>query len=339
MRIGLNPNINQQITPTDYFHQVVIPVYIPNEEGYFKDSFQILKNCIESLLKTSHSKTYFTLVNNGSCKTVENYINQLHQDKKINEIVTTTNIGKLNAILKGIAGQNMPLITITDADVMFLNHWQKSTYEVFLAFPKAGAVSTTPSSRVLKQHTYNVILDNLFNKKMCFSKVVNKEAMKDFAISIQNPAFYNNYHLDNYLTISKANTKAVIGASHFVATYKNVLFNNDFKKYSRYVLGGESENEFLDKPVAKKGYWRLSTVENYTYHMGNTQEEWMTTKMNSLYEEREEFHIFTVGSSKISKIGNIIRLNLFNKILIKPFIWQKFLQYKGLSKEASKNYR
>lgn len=338
MRIGLNPNIDKQIEPTDYFHQVVIPVYIPNEEGYFKDSFQILKYCIESLLKTSHSKTYFTIVNNGSCKTVEKYINQLHQDNKINEIITTTNIGKLNAILKGIAGQNMPLITITDADVLFLNHWQKVTYDVFSAFPKAGAVSTTPSSRVLKQYTYNVILSNFFNKKMCFSKVVNKEAMKDFASSIQNPSFYNKFHLDNYLTISTNNTKAVIGASHFVSTYKNILFNHDFKKYSGYVLGGESENEFLDKPVVEKGYWRLSTADNYTYHMGNTLENWMITKMNSLFEEQNEFNSFTINTTKSSKISNFIRVNLFNKILIKPVIWQKFLQYKGLTKEASKNY-
>jgi cellulose synthase/poly-beta-1,6-N-acetylglucosamine synthase-like glycosyltransferase len=131
MRIGFNPNKNKPVEPNDFFHQVIIPVYIPNQEGYFKDSFKILQYCLESLLKTSHSKTYFTVVNNGSCNEVIEYLNSLQQQLKIHEIIHTSAIGKMNAILKGLMGHNFDLITIADADVLFLNNWQKNTYEVF----------------------------------------------------------------------------------------------------------------------------------------------------------------------------------------------------------------
>ena len=87
MRIGFNPNKDKIKKPDGYFHQVIIPVYIPNNQGYFKDSFQILLNCLESLFKTSHPETYFTIVNNGSCKEVVTYLNQLFNNNKINVIL------------------------------------------------------------------------------------------------------------------------------------------------------------------------------------------------------------------------------------------------------------
>ena len=52
MRLGFNPHKDKKQIKSDYFHQVVIPVYIPNEEGYFKDSFVILQYCLQSLFKT-----------------------------------------------------------------------------------------------------------------------------------------------------------------------------------------------------------------------------------------------------------------------------------------------
>ena len=42
MRIGFNPNKDKPKSTSHYFHQVIIPVYIPNQEGCFKDSFAIL---------------------------------------------------------------------------------------------------------------------------------------------------------------------------------------------------------------------------------------------------------------------------------------------------------
>ena len=36
MRLGFNPHKDEQQIKSDYFHQVVIPVYILNEEYYFK---------------------------------------------------------------------------------------------------------------------------------------------------------------------------------------------------------------------------------------------------------------------------------------------------------------
>jgi hypothetical protein len=56
------------------------------------------------------------------------------------------------------------LVTISDADVLFLANWQRETYQVFESFPKAGSVSPCPNSRLLKYYTANILFDKLFSK-------------------------------------------------------------------------------------------------------------------------------------------------------------------------------
>ena len=64
--------------------------------GDFKDSFKILKYCLESLFRTSHNKTYFTVVNNGSCQEVLDYLTELKKENKINEILVIDDGSKYN---------------------------------------------------------------------------------------------------------------------------------------------------------------------------------------------------------------------------------------------------
>jgi hypothetical protein len=338
MRVGFNPNKDKELLQSDFFHQIIIPVYIPNQEEYFKDSFNVLKLCLQSLFKTTHDKTYFTIINNGSCEEVVAYLNTLHQQEKIHEIIHTTAIGKLNAILKGVSGHSFSLVTITDADVLFLNNWQQASYDVFEAFPKAGAVSTTPSSKVLKQYTAHLLISKLFSKKLQFVNVINPYAMINFAKSIGNPNFYNETHLKKYLTLSKGTTKAVVGAGHFVATYRGSVFDTVKYTHSSFALGGNSEVLLLDKPVDDLGYWRLSTSENYTYHMGNVKEVWMDDEIEKLKERNNEYKDLSFSFTNRREF-NFFKLNsiLFKLLSYRP-IWRLFLRYKGLTKEEAKNY-
>ncbi|MES2239809.1 MAG: glycosyltransferase family A protein [Bacteroidota bacterium] len=337
MRIGFNPNKDKLQVTNDFFHQLIIPVYIPNQQGYFNDSFTILKYCLNSLFKTSHSKTYFTIVNNGSGAEVIEYLNSLYQQGKIHELLHTTNIGKLNATLKGISGQNFPLVTITDADVLFLNNWQKETYRVFEDFPKAGAVSPVPSPKMLKHFTSTVFFENIFSSKFKFTKTIDKQSLKMFAMSIGNDNFYKEAHLNKNLTITKTKTTAVVGAAHFVATYRIGCFDNLKQRFSKYSLGGNSEQLLLDKPVEDKGYWRLATQSNHAYHMGNVYEDWMTEVLSGLKQEQNEFDI-PINLNDKPKIVLVPFTRFFFKILRIKSIWELLLRYKGLTKEEAKEY-
>ncbi|WJS95131.1 glycosyltransferase family 2 protein [Flavobacterium johnsoniae] len=338
MRIGFNPNKDQQNDNLVYFHQIIIPVYIPNQESYFKNSLAILKLCLESLFLTVHKKTFITIVNNGSCAEVKNYLQELYLNEKIHELLDTTNIGKLNAILKGVVGHNFPLITITDSDVLFLNGWQDATYSVFNNFQKAGIVCPTPSSRSLRTFTSNIYWDKILSKDLSFSKVKNPLALKNFANSIGSPDFYNKAHLEKYFTISNKNEKAVVGAGHFAGTYRGIIFNDLKIKYSNYKLGGDSESKILDIPVVQNDLWRLSTSDNYAYHMGNVMEDWMKEEVSKLELNQIESDFVLKPIKLGSKWTYFVKSKFFGKIILNKKVMKYFIRYKGLSKDEAENY-
>ncbi|CAM3813217.1 glycosyltransferase family A protein [Flavobacterium cucumis] len=337
MRVGFNPNKDKILPPSDFTHQVIVPVYIPHQSDYFKDSLQILQWCLESLFKTSHAKTYFTIINNGSCNEVVEYLNQLHQEYKIQEIIHTTAIGKLNAILKGLTGHQFPLITITDADVLFLNNWQKATYEVFEAFPKAGVVSPVPNPKNLKYYTANLIGTTFFSKSISFRKVVSKGGMAAFAKSIGNVSLYKAIHFEKQLTINKDNVIALVGAGHFVATYKGVGFDLLKQRFSEYSLGGDSVRLLLDKPPTDLGLWRLSTQNNYAYHLGNVKEDWMQEEFDKITFDSAPFEC-SIENKVYSGILNNFYMRFFSRLIFRKPFWQLYLRYKGLTLEEAKQY-
>ena len=338
MRVGKNPQLNKPLQSSDYFHQVIMPVYIPGNEGYFKDSFNVLKISIDSVLKTSHSKTFISIVNNGSSSEVENYLDDLYQNGKIQELIHTTNIGKGNAINKAYVGQSFPLVTFTDADVLFLNNWQKAVYDIYESFPKAGAVCTTPNSRTLKQLTANIFFDNFFSKSLRFSVVKNSQAMVDFVESVGNPWELRPIHLEKCLTVNHNNVSAIVGAGHYVCTYRrDALPQQGFRNATK--LMGKQLMSNIDISIVKNGYWRLSTVDNLTYHMGNVTEKWMQDKLNDLIQENNEIVQPKLKDFKTASLLNSFKINIFGTLLFsRHFFWKNFLRFKGLKKEEAKYY-
>ena len=338
MRVGFNPYKDEKLAQTEYNHQIIIPVCIPNKEGYFKDSFKILNLCIESVFKTVHNKTFITIVNNGSCTEVRDYLDELFTCKKIHEVIHTDNIGKLNAILKGVVGNAIELVTIADADVFFLNDWQSQTVKVYNNFPKAGVVGIVPQFRNFSHLCGNIIFENFFSNKLKFTPVKNPEALEKFNASIGANDHYNKAYLRWNLTMEKDTFQAIVGSGHFVATYKRALFSH-LKTYLSFKLGGDSER-YLDELPLKKGLWRMTSNDNYAYHMGNTYEEWMQETLDEMpaNDVKQEFLLAYPEIKNSNKIDYFIKnrlfINLFNKKRIRRF----FYKIKGLPKHEINSY-
>jgi len=338
MRVGNNPQKNKKRIKTAYIHQVIIPVYIPNEEDYFKDGLKILNYCLQSLLKTVHSKTFITVVNNGSCLQVTEYLNTLFAENKIQELIHTENIGKLNAILKGLAGNNIELVTIADADVLFLNNWQNETLKVFNSFPKAGVVGLVPQFKLFESNCGTILFDNLLSKNMHFSEVNNSKALIQFYESIGWDKNYNKNYLKQQLTISNSNCTAIVGSGHFVATYKKELFS-EIVTYIGYKMGADSLN-YLDKSPLYKGLWRLTTNNNFAYHMGNVIEPWIKDELEKLNNKSNSISLLINKNPhyKISKLHFFIKNKLFARLFSNKSFRKLFYSIKNLPKEMISNY-
>jgi hypothetical protein len=328
MRIGYNPHKDKVQETSNYLHQVIIPVYIPNQEGYFKDSFTILKLCLESLFNTIHSKTFITVVNNGSDKIITDYLDSLFTQNKIQELIHTENIGKLNAILKGLAGNNIDLVTISDSDVLFLPNWQLETVKVFKEVPKAGVVGIVPQFKTYESNCGNVLFDTIFNSKLQFLPVKNKEALIRFYDSLGWDRNYNQDYLKYTLGLKiNSDLNVLIGSGHFVATYKRDIFDN-IVSYIGYKMGGNSES-YLDALPLEKDYWRLTTYDNYAYHMGNTIEDWM----NEAQDQKGGYSVVEYNFEKrkrISSISYFIKNRLFVKFISVKMTVKMFLKWKKL---------
>lgn len=336
MRIGSNPHKDQLQEQSDYLHQIIIPVYIPNQEDYFKNSFQIFQLCLDSLLATVHKNTFITIVNNGSGVFVKDYLVEMLRQNKIQELIHTHNIGKVNAILKGLAGHNIDLVTISDADVMFLPNWQTETIKVFNHLPKVGVVGIVPQFKTYKSNCGNLIFDNFFNKNMKFIPVKNPEALIRFYDSIGWARDYNQDLLEFSLGLElRPDVKVYAGSGHFVATYKKDIFQ-EITTYNGYKLGGKSEG-YLDAAALKKGYWRVTTHDNYAYHLGNTLEDWMEVEaINGSNLECTDFK-FT-KRKKVTAISHFVKNRLLVKIIFMKRVSKLFLRWKGLPKKMIKNH-
>lgn len=336
MRVGYNPHKDKVQESSDYIHQVIIPVYIPNEEGYFKDSFAILKLCLESLLATVHAKTFISIVNNGSCVSVVDYLNDMFQKQKIQELIHTENIGKLNAVLKGLAGNDIELVTISDSDVLFLPNWQKETVKVFAAVPKAGVVGIVPQFKMHESNCGNVLFDTLFNSKLRFVPVKNKEALIRFYDSLGWDRNYNPDYLAYNLALKiNPELSVLLGSGHFVATYKKDIFDTIIT-YIGYKMGGNSEG-YLDRLPLEKDYWRVTTQDNYAYHLGNTIEGWMTVSTVSNGAEGNLNYGFP-KNKRLNPFLYWIKNRLFAKFISIKFLVKLFLKWKKLPEQMIQKY-
>lgn len=342
MRIGSNPEkFNKEITNSAY-HRIVIPVYIPNFEGYFKDAYNIFKLNIESLLLTVHDKTRITIYNNNSCTEVKTLVDTfyLRYDKIDQVFHSKENLGKINAILAAVKGNLEPFITITDSDVFFKHDWQKEVEKIFMKFPNAGMVSPVPNSKAYKFFTSNNWYLGIFGKaKINFEDVVDPGSMKKFEHSLgPDVRLYTQSHLEKYMVIKLKEDEAVMGCGHFVATLRREIFDLGTNSPAFIKIQGGVENKFIDIPNEALGYLRLSTLNNYAYHLGNVSEKWMDEEFKLLKNRKANFttpEICLVKSKPLKKWQRALGKSI-NRILLSKLLKEKYFELIGL--KDGKNY-
>ncbi len=335
MRQGYNPNKDQVLEKNSYRHQVIIPVYIPKTNGYFKDSLAILKICLESIAKTSHDDTLISVVDNGSCTEVSNFLYELKDQKKIQELIITSNIGKINAALKAASGHDMPLVTIADADILFDTGWQNETVRIFNHLPKAGVVGLIPQFLSYQYNSENLLFNNFFNKNLKFEQVKDPEAMVAFYDSIGWDRTYPQARLNNILCFNSRTVRGCIGTGHAVSTYRrDILEKVDFK--SAYKMGGDSEAS-LDQLPARLGYYSYTTYNNYARHMGNTLEDWMLKKRSEEEINSEKLYLPQPPKKPAFLLWNL-KKKLISSVFKRHKLRMIYIGYKGLSKENRKAF-
>lgn len=274
MRVGTNPNKEQPLPYSNAYHQVIIPVHIPDQKNYYAKSLEVLKICCSSLMATTHSHTHITIIDNASCIEVREYLRGLVDEKRIHRLITyDQNQGKVDPLVSVMKGCREDLITIADCDVLFKQGWQQEVEKIFIHFPEAGFVSPLPQPGL----AYYFSQWSWFYgfTRGCIRRIEcpDPESIQIFKQSIGAPDTLNDLERRPFALVRRGCT-AIIGAGHFCGTFsKAVIPFLPIESAGRSFLG--AEKNALDEPVARGGFLRLATSHGWVYHMGNRPEEWM----------------------------------------------------------------
>ena len=145
MRVGQNPakSIDQVAKPADI--TVAIVTYIPYLGGYYAESLEVLKACLESLWQHTDLPYDLLVFDNASCPEVRAFLADAQQRGKIQFLLSSDrNIGKggaWNLIFGGAPGR---IIAYADSDIYFYPGWLSAQVQVLESIPEAGMVTGMP---------------------------------------------------------------------------------------------------------------------------------------------------------------------------------------------------
>ncbi len=140
-RIGMNPGRGKKSDYNPARVTACMLTYVPNQAGYFENRFDVMKLCLESLIKNTPDCDIMVFDNGSSAEVVE-YLKNIYAARRIQFLIlSSTNIGKIGALqvmLRAAPGQ---VIAYNDDDVFFQPGWLKRHLEVIDTYPNVGLVS------------------------------------------------------------------------------------------------------------------------------------------------------------------------------------------------------
>lgn len=141
-RIGTNPSRKQKLGFEPPKVTVAVLVYAPHEAGYFEHRLAVTRLTIESILANTDRPFELLVFDNGSNAEMVGFLQGLYAEGKIDTLILSSkNIGKLNALWRIAQAAQGAVIAYTDDDVYHLKGWLPEHLRVLETFPNVGAVT------------------------------------------------------------------------------------------------------------------------------------------------------------------------------------------------------
>ena len=324
----MNPQKEHAKIELQSHHRVIVAVFIPKLKGYYNNMFEVFQLCLESLFITKNKFCAITVVNNGCCSEVLDYLNKIYSENKIDCLINhQINIGKIDALVGAARGSREKLITTTDADILFVKGWQENVESVFSNFQNVGSVSPIPIRTGYTSGTISTL-----------QKVISRNLKLQFLPILENFATYNKFlesigwdleTQDDLLwpIISNSKAKAILGSAHQVLTIDRTIFFVDVPiQPSLTLVGNNSEHDYIDTPIDLSGKLRLATYKNFAFHMGNQTEDWMYQIQKNNSVGLENVPKYSIENFNSDSTYNTVKIKLFKlkKIFIKWY-FKRFL--------------
>lgn len=270
MRVGQNPAKSIQSVPQPAPVTIAIVTYIPFLSGYYAQSLEVLKTCLNSIWENTDPPYDLMLFDNASCQEVRTFLEQAHQKKRIQYLILADkNMGKggaWNFIFQAAPGE---YIAYADSDILFHPGWLPTSLEILQAFPQAGMVTARPMrtpetfyDRTLEwaRNQPEVILEN--------GIFIPWDVYRQHVLSLGTPEDQARqwYNSRSDWRLTYRGVQALAGAAHFQFILRKATIQQFLPFEMERPMG---QVRSLDEQINQAGLLRLTTCQPLVTHMGN----------------------------------------------------------------------
>jgi glycosyltransferase involved in cell wall biosynthesis len=250
---------------------VAVVNYIPFLGGYYAESLDVLKLCLESICQNSDLPFDLLVFDNASCPEVRDYLAEAHACGQIQFLVLSDkNIGKggaWNFIFSAAPGE---YLAYADNDIYFYPGWLSASLKVLETFPEVGMVTGMPLLSPKEFSTTTVAWASRHPE--VYLECGHLLPWEDFwrhAGSLGNTEakareFYESHEA---IRLTYRGQTCYVGAGHFQFLARKEVLQRALPIPSQRPMG---QVRALDVAINQAGYLRLCTTQWWVRHMGNT---------------------------------------------------------------------
>ena len=294
--------------------------YIPFLSGFYAETLDVLKVCLESMRTEAGLPFDLMVFDNGSCEEVRDFLVKEKEAGRIQYLILAEkNMGKGGAWNVMLAGAPGEIIAYTDSDVLFSPKWLSRSVEILETFPNVGMVTARPFRT--PPEFYGATLDwarNAERAQLEEGQFIPWERFLEFNLSLgqteeENKKVYadtRDWRITFRPERSEAQSKDIVafaGASHWqFAAYKSTL--QQFLPFDMDKPMGQVRQ--LDKRMNDAGLLRLMVSDPLAMNMSNT----LGYLRGELKGGNKKKHVsFGKRVAELSPIKKLL-LTIYNKI-------------------------
>jgi glycosyltransferase involved in cell wall biosynthesis len=290
MRVGQNPAKSIEHVAQPMSITVATATYIPHLKGYYTESLEVLKACLQSIWENTGLPYDLLVFDNDSCSEVQEFLLDAKEKDLIQYLILSDkNVGKggaWNFILQGSPGE---VIAYSDSDVLYYPGWLEHSMEILNTFPNVGMVTARPLrspeeyfSKTLEwaQTQPDVTLEN--------GKFIPWDIFREHIISLGNSEEQAQewFNSKSEWRLTFKGVPAFIGAAHFQFVAQKPTIQQFLPLEMDRPMG---QVRSLDRLINQAGYLRLATCEPYVKHLGNRIEgNPIVSGTEGIYNKSEE---------------------------------------------------
>jgi len=291
MRIGQNPAkfIDHVVRPARI--TVAVITYIPFLGGYYSQSLEVLKACLESIWQNTDLPYDLLVFDNASCPETRQYLQHQHQQGRIQYLVLSEkNIGKggaWNFIFGGAPGE---YIAYADSDIYFFPGWLSNLVNIVEQLPNVGMVTGLPLRSPQELSTSTITwAEKHPEAHLERGQFISWEDYWHHSSSLgkDEQEAHNQYQTTHDVQLTYRGEKYLVGAGHFQFIARRNVLQQTLPIPSDRPMG---QVRSLDVAINQNNYLRLSTPQWWVQHLGNTLEGLKEYKLIENQSDKQEIN-------------------------------------------------